>query len=515
MTTENMQPSLNKLIAYWKVIARHVWQIAVSALTCMLVLTILVSKLPSEYEATTTILVDPQQVPEKYVSSAVNSDPNERLTTLTQQVLSRTRLQDIISRFNLYSDRKGRTSQEELVEQMRDHIRIQVRQGSGAQLSTFTITFQGAKPVVVAAVANELASSFIRWNIDNREQQVEGTQAFLSGELQTAKQSLEEQEDKLRVFKMSHLGETPDQTASNLEAMASLRASLQANLDSCNRLEQEKLLLTRLPQSSLPAGTPEVTLTRRGTLESEKRQLEGDLSHLRELYSERYPDVIRVTRRLGEVNSELNSLPPDPPTTDNDLATEASATSVRLELIDKELKRLKGEQTRIQNQISTYETKIDAAPLREQQLIQLSRNYDVSKQHYQALLDKSFNIEMAASLEQKQKAERFTVLDPAQVPEKPVKPRRKLLIALSAMLSLALPCGLFIGKELVRAAVSTEAELKTLIPPGVRIVGLIPMIQTVAVRRRNAFVGVAAGMLSSLLFASTVWILWQMRTLLK
>src|SRR5580700_9256927 len=182
MTTQTPQQSLDQVLVYWHALTRHWWQTLTIASFCLLLFTVIIWKLPNEYEATTTILVDPQQVPEKYVSAAVNSDPGERLNTLTQQILSRTRLQEIKDKFNLYSEMKHKLTDEEMVEQMRDHIRIQVRQGSGAQLSTFTITFQDDSPTVAANVANELAGSFIRWNISNREQQVEGTQSFLSNE---------------------------------------------------------------------------------------------------------------------------------------------------------------------------------------------------------------------------------------------------------------------------------------------------------------------------------------------
>jgi len=512
MTTEGFPQLVTKVNEYWRLILRHKWQTLIGASACMLALTLIVAKLPNEYEATTTILVDPQQIPEKYVSPAVSSDPSERLNTLTQEVLSRTRLQDIMNKFNLYPERAAKLPQEELIQQMQDHIRIQVRQGSGPQLSTFTISFQGGKPDVVAAVANELAASFIRWNIASREEQVEGTQAFVAEELQAAKQNLEEQENKLRVFKMSHLGETPDQTPANLEAMMALRSSLQATTDSYYRLQQEKVLLTRLPQSVAPTGNPDLNLTRRGHLVLEKQQMESELQHLRAGHSDRYPDIVNLKRRLEEITGELSSLPSD--TATDSSTAEVSAASVRLELLDKELKRLKDEQSRIQGQIASYQAKIDAAPLREQQLVELSRNYDVSKQHYQTLLDKSFNIGMAASLEQKQKAERFTVLDQARVPEKPVKPRRKLLLALAALLSLALPCVFAVGKEILNAAITTEAELKSLVPAGVRIVGLIPRIETSATRRSDIQMGMAALLVSLLLCASTAWVVWQMRPLL-
>jgi polysaccharide biosynthesis transport protein len=511
MNTQHSQQTVAKFLEYWHVITRYWMQGVVGSLTCLLVLALVIAKLPNEYEATTTILVDPQQVPEKYVSAAVNADPGERLNTLTQQVLSRPRLQEIINKFHLYSELNGKASEEELIQQMRDHIRIQVRQGNGPQLSTFTITFQASNPPVVAGVANELASSFIRWNIANREQQVEGTQAFISSELHAAKASLEEQEDKLKVFKMNHLGETPDQTASNLSAIASVRSALQMSLDSSNRLEQEKLLLTRMPLASAAPGTPEISLSKRDRLEAERRQVEYDLRSLSDKYSDRYPDVVRLRHRLQEVNIELGSLPPDTAGTSDTQATEVSVTKVRLELIDKELKRMKAEQAQMQAQLASYQAKVDAAPLREQQLVELTRNYDVSKQHYQTLLDKSFNIEMAASLEQKQKAERFTVLDPAAVPQKPVKPRRKLLLLVAALFSMAFPCVLLIGKEMVSGRIMTELELKALVPAGARIVCLIPHIETPHNRRRTRLMGLVVVLAAVLLCVSTAWVVWQMR----
>jgi succinoglycan biosynthesis transport protein ExoP len=510
MTTNSIQQPIAKVFEYWRLIIRYKWQMLIGTSACMLAFTVGVKKLPNEYEATTTILVDPQQVPEKYVSPAVTSDPSERLNTLTQEVLSRTRLQEIMSKFNLYSNLAGKIPQEELIQQMQDHIRIQVRQGSGPQLSTFTISFQGSNPVTVAAVANELAASFIRWNINSREQQVEGTQAFLAEELQNAKKNLEEQENKLRVFKMSHLGETPDQTTGNLEAIAALRSSLQATIDSCSRLEQERVLLSRLPESVVAAGTPEAPLTKRGRLELEKQQVETEVQQLRAGHSDRYPDIVRLKRRLEDITGTLNSLPPDV-SAGGSTTAEVSAASVRLELLDKELKRVKGEQARIQSQIASYQAKVDAAPLREQQLVELTRNYDVSKQHYQTLLDKSFNIEMAASLEQKQKGERFTVLDPARVPERPVKPRRKLLLAFAALLALVLPCVFALSQEVWKNAITTESELKSLVPAGVRIVGLIPKIETPANRRSDLRMGLAASLVTLLLFASAAWVVWQMR----
>jgi len=505
---------LTDALEYWGLVTKHRWPVLLATLGLTLVFTLVLAGLPNVYEATTTILVDPQQVPEKYVTPVVSSDPYARLNTITQQVLSRTRLQQIIDKLNLYAELRASLSPEELIERMRQDITIQVKQGSGPELSTFTITYQGRSPQTVAQVANELAASFIQWNVNSREQQVTGTKEFLSSELQEAKQSLEQQEDKLRQFKMSHLGETPDQTPNNLQALANLRTALQANSDSLNRLEQEKVLMTRLPESIPLAGAPTVDLSERGRLEMERRELQSTLEGLRLHYSDRYPDVVRATKRLAEVNAQLAALPPDKVDSSPMPSKDESAASVRLELNDKEMKRLKAEQNRLQSQVSAYQAKVDAAPLREQQLVELTRNYDISKQHYQALLDKSFTISMAADLEQKQKGERFTVLDPAQVPQKPVKPERKRLMVLAFVAAMGFSIVGVLAKETLSPAIKTEVELKNLIPAGVQIVGLIPRIQTAADTRRSRRMAVLASFTCIAICLALAGVIWKMRAVL-
>ncbi|HXA75796.1 MAG TPA: GNVR domain-containing protein [Candidatus Acidoferrales bacterium] len=514
MNTETLAQRMAEARVYWRLVVGYKWHILVGTFALTLVFAAIIAKLPSIYVATTTILVDPQQIPEKYVSPAVTTDAYSRLNTITQQVLSRTRLQEILDRLSLYPELRKSLSPEELIEKMRDDITILVKQGSGPELSTFTISYQGKQPIVVAEVANELAASFIQWNVNSREQQVAGTKEFLSSELGAAKLSLEQQEDQLRQFKMKHLGETPDQAANNLQALASLRSTLQANADAMNRLDEEKVLLTSLPASGPTAATPATNLTERQRVELEKRQLEASLQQLRERYSDSYPDVVTATRRLEELNTRLVSLPPDPidPTTNE--TDRPAAAAVRLELIDREMKKLKGQQDRTQSQIDGYQARLDAAPLRDEQLVELTRNYEISKQNYQTLLDKSFSIDMAADLEQKQKGERFTVLDPAQVPEKPIKPARKILIPLSGLVALVVSIFFVLATEALSPAIKTEMELKSLLPKGARIVGLIPRIEIAADARRDRRLAISASLISALLCVALIRIIWLIRLVL-
>src|SRR5262249_49887437 len=183
----------------------------------------LVFLLPNHFKATTTILVDPQKVPEKYVSPTVSSDPAQRLSTISDQVLSSTRLQKIIDQMNLYAELRGAMSREEIIELMRKDVSVRVKQGSSSGLSSFTIEYEGTHRQKVAQVANQLAASFINWNVKNREQQAQDTTEFLNSQLKEAKQSLETQEKKVSAFKMQHLGEMPEQQPANLQALSQLQ----------------------------------------------------------------------------------------------------------------------------------------------------------------------------------------------------------------------------------------------------------------------------------------------------
>jgi uncharacterized protein involved in exopolysaccharide biosynthesis len=197
--------------AYWRLVVKYKykWYILVSSLALALVFNVMIARFPNVYEATTTILVDPQQIPEKYVSPAVNSDTSSRLNTLTQQVLSRTRLQEIIDKLNLYPEQRRSISAKELIEEMRHDITIQVKvkQGSVPELGTFTVSYQGKNPMLTAEVANELANSFIQWNINSREQKVAGTKDFLSSKLDAAKQK--QQAGRFIVLDVAEVPEKP------------------------------------------------------------------------------------------------------------------------------------------------------------------------------------------------------------------------------------------------------------------------------------------------------------------
>ncbi len=487
---------MDQLAALWATVRHYRGRIYVGTVFFSLVGATLVFMMPDHYRASTTILVDPQKIPEKYVSPTISSDPGQRLTTITQQVLSSTRLQQIIDTMHLYPEMQGKSSREEIIEKMRKYITITVKQGSSAGLSAFTIEYEGSKADQVASVANQLAGSFIDWNNKNREQQAQDTTEFLDAQLKEAKQNLEEQEKKVSAFKMSHLGEMPEQQQGNLQALAQLQTQFQANVDAQNRLEVERTLLTRGVDPSATNGTPvkSAALTERGRLEAERRDLKSNLLDLQRRYTSAHPEVKDASGRLARVEEQLKALPPDPPVTAD--SNDNSVANIRLQLLDREAKRLSEEQKRITAQISSYRGKVDAVPVREQQMAELARNYSVSKDHYQSLLDKTFSAGMAAEMERKQQSEHFTILDKAQVPERPFKPRRRLMLAGVFMGALFLSVGLAYGRDMLNDTMKIERDLKVLLPAHVHVLTAVPKLGSGNDRRKSLRFAVLALLLT-------------------
>jgi polysaccharide biosynthesis transport protein len=468
-----------------------------------------ISLLPNVYRATTTILVDPQKIPEKYVSSTVTTDPNARMNTLTQQVLSASRLQEIIDRDNLYPELRKRKSREEVLDFMREKTKIELKQSPEPEqgLSSFSISYEDGNRLLVAQITNQLASSFINWNLKVRQQQALGTTQFLSSQLQQAKEGLEEQESQLEAFKMKHVGATPDELNGNLQALSRLQSETQSNMDAISRLDQERILLAQVKPAELQT-TP---LTERERLLQEKHRLETERWNLKRQFTDTYPDVIAVNNQLANLNARLAAMPE--PAKDSAESYDPN-TQVRLALVDKELQRHKQRLAELQQQMRTYQWKVDSVPVLETQLAELTRNYEASRQNYQSLLDKTFSAGMSEELERKQQAERFTVLDPAKTPEKPVRPKRLPFMAGVLIAAFLIPAATVIAIHLFSGAIKSEAEVREMLPFGVPVLGTIPPIESGADLLRGRFVRAQTVIVSLIACAALVIFLFKVRPIL-
>jgi succinoglycan biosynthesis transport protein ExoP len=489
--------NLEHLEHYWLLLWHRKW-IVLSIFLVTTAGTVWISRrLPNTYTSETLILVDPQKVPDTYVKPTVTGDIRDRLGTLSQQILSATRLQTVIDSFNLYPEGE-KLSREDVISRMRKDIGVSVVSdfGAGQGLQAFKISYSGKDPRTVAEVTNELASLFIEENLKAREQQATGTSDFLEIQLQETKKELEEQEAKLRDFKLKHIGEMPEQQASTLQIYGQLQEQLRSGGEDLSRAEQQKSYLqSLLAQSAAPVVDMDPSNRSPSNPSSD---LEAKLATLMSRYGEKHPDVQRLKAEIAKEKAQVAANPaPEPAETPSpkSMPTETinPVLQSQLSAVDAEIDKLKNQQEQLTQSVSSYRAKLEAVPVREQEIADLERDYGISKEHYAQLLDKRLSADTAAQLEFRQKGEKFTILDPAQVPEQPSSPNRRLINLAGALVGLGL--GLTSAFVLGGMSITCVAQLPS--TADVPVLGVVPIIRTrfdQQRQRRWVLAGAASGL---------------------
>lgn len=517
------QPELS-LEHYWRMILHRKWWVIGTFVPIALATILICQQMPNVYTSDTLILVDPQTVPVNYVKPTVTGDVRDRLGTLSQQILSATRLQKIIDTFNLYPEEKKKMAREELILHMRAHISVQVVSDFGASqdLQAFRITYSGKDPHLVAQVTNELASLFIEENLKAREQQAEGTTDFLTNQLQETRKALEQQEAKLRDFKLSHIGEMPEQQTADLQILAQVQSQLQLEGDALSRAEQQKAYIqSMLAQAAAPVidmdpdGSDSRIRPGAQNAQSKLAVMKAKLAQLLTHYSKDYPDVRKLSSEIQDeeqreaqvaaaaapkVMAPRPANPRPAPVTHFNPVLQS-----QLQGLDTEIAKHKAEQDRLAKQAAEYQTKLARIPVNEQQISDLERDYQISKDHYKQLLQNQLSAQTATQLEIRQKAEKFSVLDPAQPAERPSRPNRRLIDIAGSLGGLALGLLLAIGTEFFGPSITAPEQMVA--ASGLPVLEIIPTIQTRSSKRvqRRRLIFTAASGFAALLVTLALW----------
>src|ERR1035438_8425951 len=264
--------------------------------------------LPSRYQSTTLILVEQATMPKDYVTPNVNDDLQDRMQSITQQILSRARLVHIIEQFNLYAGQSSRPSPDQQVDRMRKDIDIGLVRDARNQITAFNVSYSSRDPHLAQQVTSELTNLFINENLEVRQQQSEDTTKFMESHLETARKTLSDQEDKIRQFKAQHPGELPAQVGSNLQILAGLQSQLQTEEDALNTAKQQRVYLETLVNQyrSLQAapktagGAPTAGLP---AIDAELDKLRAQLADLSSHYTDRHPDVRKLKQQIAETEA--------------------------------------------------------------------------------------------------------------------------------------------------------------------------------------------------------------------
>jgi len=456
--------------------------------------------LPPVYKSTGTILIESQQIPQELIQSTVTTFADERIQVIKQRIMTSQQLFEIIRKFDLYTQEINSRPRSEILEEMRERISIdrvsanvKSRNRVSSALIAFTVSFEHASAVVAQRVANELVTLFLDENIRSRTARAEETSGFLKKESERLGSEIALMEEQIAVFKQENADSLPETLRLKLERVSLLKTSLLSSSGDINALnERKKLLLIDLdtlkqlkeePMSG--ENVPEEQMLKQRELEAlqreyislsarygsahpdvkaierqieafqneygslnnmealltQKEQVEEELQNLTRKYSSEHPDVKKMKRRLEGIvlmiveQDKPAEKPVDSPAIDKPDPVMLQIQT-KLDSVDNSIERIVGSRQDIEAQISILEEQISRIPQVERGLDALQRDYANTMSKYQEIKSKQLQAELSQSLEQDQKGERFTLLEPPLRPDKPVKPNRPKLFAMGLILSM-------------------------------------------------------------------------------
>lgn len=467
-------------------------------------------QIPNKYQSDTLILVVPQRVPESYVRSTVTTRIEDRLQSISQQLLSRTRLERIIRDFDLYQAERQRMAMEDVVERMRGDIKVRMDKGD-----TFRVSYIATAPAVAQKVTQQLASLFIEENLRDREMLADATNAFLDTQLEDARRRLVEQEKQLEQYRVQHAGELPSQLQSNLQVSQNLQTQLQGLIDSANRDRDRRLVLERMLLDTESAAVVPSPVSQEKSPAAQLEVLQQTLASLEARLKPTHPDVIQTKSQIRDLemkiaaNPELAGGVAEPGTVTGELARRRRVESLKAEIqaLDLQLAEKETRRRDFASQITNYDSRIAAVPARESELSSLTRDYETLQKMYTDLLSKREQSKVAANLERRQIGEQFNVLDPARLPERPFSPNRPVLLLASLAVGLAFGAGIAGLLEFRDTTLRSDADIRAAL--ALPLLGELPVIQTLVERRRRRARVLTVSFATTSLVIAAVFLVWK------
>jgi len=540
---------------------RSRWFFAV--LLVLLAVTISVTTfLPSRYSSSATILIEQQEIPPDLVRTTISTYADQRLEMIQQRVMTRDTLLGIIKKYDLYPRERDRMPIEELLDEIRGNINIDVvsgqfidpRRGVPTKATiAFELGFEDKSPEKAFKVANELYTLYYEENLRNRTETARETSTFLEMEAEKLNGQALELEKQLATFKEEHVDELPellsvnwqmyDRTEEELRELARSRRTLQ---DQLLMLETDLVSLNPYQGTFSETGARILSPSDRlATLRSELAQIEArykedhpdvqrirmdiasleqavdsrqrnrslaaeiesaraELARIRERYSENHPDVILLSSQIGALAKQLDGKL-DETSGDVDASNPAYLQlETRVKTTRLELEALDAREREVRRKRAELAERIARTPKVEQEFREMAREYTNAATKFQEVKAKQLEAELAESLEAERKGEKFTLIEPPQVPETPVSPNRPLIFAIGFVLSLGFAASAVILLELSDSRIYGASAIEAVL--GVSPTASIPVIASSSDARRSrrlvvAVLVAAAGLIALALAA--------------
>ena len=418
---------------YWAIVLRRKWWILGPLFFGWAIVFASAWFLPARYASESTILVEPPKVPSTLVAPNVEVDLADRVQSMSTQILSRTRLLNLIDRFHLYP---GYSYSPDLqVEKMRDDVKMDMITGesnisSKPELVAFKITYKAPDPAAAQKVTIALTSFFVDENVRASQEQSEATTLFLDSQVRALGQTLADEEAKLRAYEAQHEGSLPQQLNSNIQILNGIQQQLQAAQATKERALQQQTYLNSVQSqyqnmSDSAAAPPSID----NQLDNARAALAAMQAH----YTDDHPDV----KKLKETIASLEKLKKDMASEarenmDTDNATPAQVQAgmpliqlrLQMKVNKEEIQKADNTIRRLSQEGQVYQARLNATPAVETEMTDMMRDFGNMKKEYAELLAKKQQSALATSLEKQQQGAQFRIIDPPSLPDKPYFPDR-------------------------------------------------------------------------------------------
>jgi succinoglycan biosynthesis transport protein ExoP len=465
---------------YVSMLRRRLWWFVVPVVVCALGGVVLALVLPAWYRSDATLGVTSGSVSPGLVRSSA-FDPAERVRALTQQLYSRAVLERV-------AREEGLTASMPL-EQAIGEIRADTTVTPGEPLTknagkvgidTFVISYLDRTPERSQRVANKLAQVFVEESQRSREARAERSSEFLATQLRESQDRLSSIEERLRQKKEAYMGRLPEQREANLQMVASLSQRLESTTNAL-RGEQDRLTMIERQIEGMRQGTSDIAPMRPEigptTVQGRVALLQRQLAEARTMYTDKHPEVQRLQQELADARDELKRGAGQGNDRDDLLRTDPTYQALQADRSQARLRvaALQRDTSAMRAQIVQYQQRVEAAPMVEQELASLTREYELEKTNYAQLSERHKEALVAEDLERKQGNERFSLLYSAALPDSPVSPNRPRVMLMAVALGLFLGVGLAAGRELLDRSVHDARSLAQFDVPVLAEIPRIPL----------------------------------------
>jgi polysaccharide chain length determinant protein (PEP-CTERM system associated) len=477
MGTEMMENRELTMDDYLAMLRRRLKVILIPALLAPLAGFAVSYVFPAKYTSQSLVLVEAPKIPDAVVQQVFTEDLAQHVTTIQQRVLSPSRLRPMVDRLGLA---KGGQNADEVIGNIQVSMTIQPvvtdlsgigiggkrKPGQGGSAPAFYVNYTAATAREAQEICTDLTSMLLEEDLKSRQDATQGTTVFLTQQVADAKQNLDDLDKKLAAFKNQHMGQLPGDEDSNMKILMGLNSQLDANTQTLNRATQDKAYTESLLAQQLAAWKASQSTNNPQTLQTQLSQLQTQLIDLQARYTADHPDVIKVQADIAQVKKKLAEAN-DTSATSTDAPSEKGTGSeppeirqLRLQIHAYEdlIKQGTGDQKKLQQSISVYQSRVASSPAVEEEYKELARDYDNAQKVYQDDLAKQSTSKMATQAEQQQQGEQMALLNPATLPDSPSFPNRLLFAAGGLGAGLALGLGLAVWLEFRDKSIRTQAD---------------------------------------------------------